>query len=59
MTSIAPSTEELAWADGIIARFEGLRDGRTADTSGGRLVMMQHYEFAKALRALSARIEGA
>ncbi|HEY7990811.1 MAG TPA: aldolase/citrate lyase family protein [Stellaceae bacterium] len=52
----APSAAELAWADGVIARFKTLRDGRAADTGGGKLVMMQHYEFAKSLRALAARI---
>ncbi|HXE16860.1 MAG TPA: aldolase/citrate lyase family protein [Stellaceae bacterium] len=52
----APSAAELAWADGVIARFETLRDGRAADTGGGKLVMTQHYEFAKSLRALAARI---
>ena len=53
----SPSTEELAWADEIIGRFDKLRDGRAADASGGKLVMVQHYEFAKDLRALAARIE--
>ncbi|MGH6980216.1 MAG: aldolase/citrate lyase family protein, partial [Stellaceae bacterium] len=52
----APSAAELAWADGIVARFEALREGRAADTSGGKLMMVQHYEFAKALRALASRI---
>ncbi|HXE17870.1 MAG TPA: aldolase/citrate lyase family protein [Stellaceae bacterium] len=52
----APSAAELAWADGVIARFEALRDGRAADTSGGKLVMTQHYEFAQSLRALATRI---
>jgi len=52
----APSPQELAWAADIIARFEGLRDGRTADTTGGKLVMVQHYEFAKNLVALAERI---
>jgi citrate lyase subunit beta / citryl-CoA lyase len=52
----APSADELTWADEIIARFESLRDGRAADTGGGKLVMVQHYEFAKGLRQLAARI---
>jgi len=52
----SPSAEELAWADDVIGRFERLRDGRAADTSSGRLVMVQHYEFAKSLRAFAARI---
>lgn len=55
----APSAAELAWAADIIARFERLRDGRTADTSGGKLVMVQHYEFAKSLVALAERIGAA
>jgi citrate lyase beta subunit len=52
----APSAQELAWAADVIARFERLKDGRTADTSGGKLVMVQHYEFAKGLVALAERI---
>jgi citrate lyase subunit beta/citryl-CoA lyase len=52
----APSPQELAWAADIIARFERLSDGRMADTSGGKLVMVQHYEFAKCLVALAQRI---
>jgi citrate lyase subunit beta/citryl-CoA lyase len=52
----APSAQELAWAADIIARFERLRDGRMADASGGKLVMVQHYEFAKSLVALAQRI---
>lgn len=52
----APSAQELAWAADIVARFERLRDGRMADTSGGKLVMVQHYEFAKRLMALAERI---
>ncbi len=55
----APSARELAWAADVIARFEGLRDGRTADTSGGKLVMVQHYEFAKSLVALAEQIGAA
>jgi citrate lyase subunit beta / citryl-CoA lyase len=52
----APSPQELAWAADTIARFETLRDGRNADTSGGKLVMVQHYEFAQSLQALAKRI---
>jgi citrate lyase subunit beta / citryl-CoA lyase len=52
----APSPRELAWAADIVARFETLRDGRNADTSGSKLVMVQHYEFAKSLQALAKRI---
>jgi len=52
----APSPQELAWAADIITRFERLRDGRMVDTSGGKLVMVQHYEFAKSLVALAERI---
>ncbi len=54
-----PSTQELAWAADVIARFERLRDGRAADNSGGKLVMAQHYEFAKSLVALAERIGAA
>ncbi|MGH6989617.1 MAG: HpcH/HpaI aldolase/citrate lyase family protein [Stellaceae bacterium] len=55
----APSVDELAWADEIIARFESLRDGRAADAGGGKLVMVQHYEFAKGLRQLATRVGAA
>lgn len=55
----APSPQELAWAAEVIARFEGLRDGRAADAGGGKLVVVQHYEFAKNLQALANRIETA
>ena len=46
----APSPRSLPGPTTLIARFETLRDGRDADTSGGKLVMVQHYEFAKSLR---------
>jgi citrate lyase subunit beta / citryl-CoA lyase len=52
----SPSMQELVWAADIIARFERRRDGRAADSGGGKLVMAQHYEFAKSLVALAERI---
>jgi citrate lyase subunit beta / citryl-CoA lyase len=55
----APSAQELAWAADVIGRFDRLRDGRAADSSGGKLVMVQHYEFAKSLVALAERIGAA
>ncbi len=57
--AFAPSPQELAWAAEVIARYESLRDGRTADATGGKLVVKQHYEFAKNLQALAKQIGAA
>jgi citrate lyase subunit beta/citryl-CoA lyase len=52
----APSPQELDWAADIVARFENIRDGRASDAGGGKLLVKQHYEFARSLQALAKRI---
>ena len=52
-----PSAEELAWADKVLAPNSGGEAGATASRKvDGRVVLPQHVEIAKRLRALAAAI---